>query len=328
MPRNNNQKLKLLYIRQLLLKKSDEAHPVPVKEILSYLEQNGVPAERKSIYADIEALRDFGMDILRKGGPNGGYYVGARDFELAELKLLVDAVETSKFITESKTFSLIERIESLTSESQAKSLQRQVVVKNRIKTMDESIYYKVDELHAAISQDRKIWFKYYEYAVDKTRVFRHNGAEYEVSPFALTWDAENYYLIAYDSAAQMIKHFRVDKIAEIVITGSARDSVAQFESLDLAAYAKSHFGMFTGEEQRVVLEFRNELIGAVIDRFGLDAVIIPVDAEHFRLHMDVAISPQFFGWLCAYGDSARVVAPQSVADAFGEHVWKIAKLYE
>ena len=243
MPRSSKQKLKLLYIRQLLLERSDEEHPVSVSDILAWLEENDIPAERKSIYADLDALRDYGMDILRRGGPGGGYFVGARDFELAELKLLVDAVETSKFITEAKTFALISKIEGLASESQARGLQRQVVVKNRIKTMDESIYYKVDELFDAISRDRAIRFRYYEYTVQKTRAFRHDGKIYEVSPYALTWDHEKYYLIAFDAAAGKIKHFRVDKLAEIDVTDEKRAGRAAFENLDLGAYATSHFGM-------------------------------------------------------------------------------------
>ena len=328
MPRSSKQKLKLLYIRQLLLERSDEEHPVSVSDILAWLEENDIPAERKSIYADLDALRDYGMDILRRGGPGGGYFVGARDFELAELKLLVDAVETSKFITEAKTFALISKIEGLASESQARGLQRQVVVKNRIKTMDESIYYKVDELFDAISRDRAIRFRYYEYTVQKTRAFRHDGKIYEVSPYALTWDDEKYYLIAFDAAAGKIKHFRVDKLAEIDVTDEKRAGRAAFENLDLGAYATSHFGMFTGEERRVVLEFKNELVGAVLDRFGLDATIVPQDAAHFRLHASVAVSPQFFGWLCAYGDGARIISPPEIADSLRAYVAAIVAQYQ
>ena len=328
MPRSSKQKLKLLYIRQLLLERSDEEHPVSVSDILAWLEENDIPAERKSIYADLDALRDYGMDILRRGGPGGGYFVGARDFELAELKLLVDAVETSKFITEAKTFALISKIEGLASESQARGLQRQVVVKNRIKTMDESIFYKVDELFDAISRDRAIRFRYYEYTVQKTRAFRHDGKIYEVSPYALTWDDEKYYLIAFDAAAGKIKHFRVDKLAEIDVTDEKRAGRAAFENLDLGAYATSHFGMFTGEERWVVLEFKNELIDAVLDRFGLDAAIVPQDAAHFRLHASVAVSPQFFGWLCAYGDGARIISPPEVADSLRTYVAAIVAQYQ
>jgi predicted DNA-binding transcriptional regulator YafY len=323
----SNQKLKLLYIRQLLLEKSDENNPVTINQIISGLKAQGIEAERKSIYSDIQVLQEYGMDILQKHGPSGGYYIGERDFELAELKLLVDAVQTSKFITEKKSVSLIRKIENLTSVDQARTLQRQVVVRNRIKNMDESIYYRIDDLHKAISADRAIRFRYYEYTVDKKRVFRHDGAFYEVSPFALTWDNENYYLIAYDAAANKIKHFRVDKLAEIVITDAPRSGSKQFAMLDLGAYSKSHFGMFTGEAQPLVLEFRSELVGAVIDRFGMDASIVPWDEDHFRLQAQIAVSPQFFGWLAAYGDAVRIVAPQDVAESFREHVAGILHLY-
>lgn len=327
MAKSSNQKLKLLYIRQLLLERSDEEHPVTVGEIIAFLAQHSIEAERKSIYADIQVLQDYGLDVLQKHGPTGGYYVASREFELPELKLLVDAVQSSKFITESKTISLIKKIEGLTSVYEARGLQRQVVVRNRIKNMDESIYYKVDELHAAISEDRAIRFRYYEYTIDKKRVFRHDGAYYEVSPFALLWDNENYYLIAYDDSAEKIKHFRVDKLAEIEVTEKLRGGRREFESLDLGAYTKTHFRMFSGEEQPVVLQFRGDLIGVVLDRFGQDAAVIPWDDGSFRLQADIAVSPQFFGWLAAYGDGARIVSPQSVADAYRDHIAAIAQLY-
>lgn len=328
MAKSSNQKLKLLYIRQFLLEHSDEEHPVTVGELIVFLAEHGIEAERKSVYADVQALQEFGMDILQKRGPAGGYYVGSREFELPELRLLVDAVQSSKFITESKTVALIKKIEGLASVYEARSLQRQVVVRGRIKSMDESIYYRVDDLHAAISEDRRIRFRYYEYTIEKKRVFRHDGAFYEVSPFALLWDNENYYLIAYDDEAEKIKHFRVDKLAEIEKTELPRGGRKVFESLDLGAYTKTHFRMFSGEEQRIVLEFRNTLIGVVLDRFGQDAAVIPWDEEHFRLQTDIAVSPQFFGWLSAYGDGARIVSPQSVADEYRAHIAGILRLYE
>ena len=213
MPRSSFQKLKIIYIMEYLLKNSDEEHAVTTSQIIAYLKSHDITAERKTIYSDIEALRDFGLDIIQVSeGNNHGYYVASRDFELPELKLLVDSVQSSKFITHKKTLSLIKKIEKLASIHSAQLLNRQVFVKNRIKTMNESIYYNVDEIHNGISSNRKIRFPYFEYNVAKERVYRHGGAYYVVSPFAMTWDDENYYMVAFDSAAGIIKHYRVDKM--------------------------------------------------------------------------------------------------------------------
>lgn len=327
MPKSPNQKLKLLSIMQLLMEKSDEKHSVTMSDIIAHLEANAISAERKSIYSDIESLRLFGMDIIQQRGANGGYYVASRDFELPELKLLVDSVQSSKFITEKKTMTLIKKIERLASTYDAQLLHRQVYVKNRIKNMNESIYYTVDEIHNGIATDRKISFKYFDYSASKERVYRRGGSLYCVSPFALTWDDENYYMLGFDSAAGIIKHFRVDKLADITVTGEKRDGREIFENLDLAAYSRTHFGMFTGKEERVSLEFSNSLVGAVIDRFGKDVSIIPADEKHFCIHTEVAVSPQFFGWLCGFGSGVRVIAPEGVVLQMREHIDEIKKLY-
>lgn len=327
MPKSPNQKLKLLYIMQLLMEKSDGQHPVTMSDIIAHLEANVISAERKSIYSDIESLQLFGMDIIQQRGANGGYYVASRNFELPELKLLVDSVQSSKFITQKKSMALIKKIESLASTYDAQLLHRQVYVKNRIKNMNESIYYTVDEIHNGIATDSKICFKYFDYTTNKERIYRRGGNMYCVSPFALTWDDENYYMLGYDSAAGIIKHFRVDKLTDISVTDEKRDGREIFENLDLAAYSRTHFGMFTGKEERVTLEFSNSLVGAVIDRFGKDISIIPCDEEHFCIHTEAAVSPQFFGWLCGFGDAVRVVAPESVVLQMKEHISEIYNLY-
>ncbi len=327
MPKSPNQKLKLLYIMRLLLEKSDEQHPISTNDIIANLEANDVAAERKSIYSDIESLRLFGMDIIQIRGTSGGYYVATRDFELPELKLLVDSVQSSKFITQKKTLALIKKIESLASVYEAQLLNRQVYVKNRIKNMNESIYYNVDEIHNGIVSDCKISFKYFEYSIGKERICKHDGKKYRVSPFALTWDDENYYMIGFDSAAGIIKHFRVDKMMEIAGLDEKRDGRESFESLDIAAYSGTLFGMFTGIAESVTLEFSNNLIGAVIDRFGKDIAVIPVGENHFHIRAEVAVSPQFFGWLCGFGNGVKIVAPDNLVRQMREHVVSIEQLY-
>ena len=328
MARSSYQKLKPLYIMNYLLQNTDEDHPVTVNQIISYLDSQGISAERKSIYSDIEALQYFGLDIVQSGsGRSCGYYIAHRTFELPELKLLVDSVQSSKFITHKKTAALIKKIETLASIHEAQLLNRQVFVKNRIKTMNESIYYNVDEIHNGISKNKKIRFLYFDYNVQKERQYRRNGAYYVVSPFALTWDDENYYMVAYDSDAAMIKHYRVDKMEKISILEEDRDGLEAYQALDMAIYARKTFGMFTGKEEHVVLRFENHLVGAVLDRLGRDVFIVPDGPDHFTVRTDVIVSPQFFAWVTGFGTSAQVIGPGHVVEAMKDHICAVAGQY-
>ena len=328
MARSSFQKLKLLHVRNYLLQNSDEEHPITVNQMIQYLESNGIAAERKSIYDDIEALRTFGMDIEEcKRGRVFGYYVASRTFELPELKLLVDSVQSSKFITHKKTATLIKKIETLASIHEAQLLNRQVYVKNRIKTMNESIYYNIDAIQSGISQNKKIQFKYFEYTVQKTRHYRKNGAFYVVSPFAMTWDDENYYLVAFDSQAGIIKHYRVDKMTEISSTEEDRDGLDAYQALDMAVYARKVFGMFSGEEESVQLRFENHLVGAVLDRLGQDVFIIADGDDHFTVRADVVVSPQFFAWVTGFGAAAQIIGPNDVVEKMRQHINSVAALY-
>lgn len=328
MPRSSNQKLKLLYLMRYLLQNTDEQHPATTNQLIAFLAEQDVKAERKSIYDDMEALRLFGLDVERtESGRSSGYYVASREFELPELKLLVDSIQSSKFITHKKTTQLIKKIETLASAHEAQLLQRQVFVTNRIKTMNESIYYNVDEIHSGITQNRKIRFKYFEYTVNKERRFRRDGAFYVMSPYALTWDDENYYLVAYDSDSGIIKHFRVDKMEKISVTEEERDGREAYEALDMAVYARKVFGMFSGEEREVKLRFDKQLVGAVLDRLGQDVMLIPDGDGHFTVRASVVVSPQFFAWVCGFGDLAQIVAPDDVVEAMRKHVKSIFEMY-
>ena len=328
MARSSYQKLKPLYIMNYLLQNSDEEHLITMPQIIEHLKANGITSERKSIYDDIEALRFYGLDIVQGGtGKNTGYYIANRSFELPELKLLVDSVQSSKFITHKKTATLIRKIETLASIHEAQLLDRQVFVKNRIKTMNESIYYNVDAIHNGISQNRKIQFKYFEYTVQKTRRYRKDGAFYVVSPFAMTWDDENYYLVAYDSEAGIIKHYRVDKMTDISTTEEVRDGLEAYKALDMAVYAKKVFGMFSGEEENVQLRFENHLVGAVLDRLGREVFIIADGEEHFTVRANVVVSPQFFAWITGFGSAARIVGPDHVVEQMRQHIKSVAEQY-
>ena len=325
MAKYSRQKLKLFYLRDFLLRSSDEEHRLTIRDMIAHLASHDISAERKSLYSDLNLLQEYGMDIVRT--PKG-YYVGSRGFELPELKLLVDSVQSSKFITHKKTATLIHKLESLASVHEAKQLNRQVFVMNRIKSMNESIYYNVDAIHNGIAQQRQIQFHYFEYNLKKEPVFRKQGAWYQVSPYALTWDDENYYMVAFDSAAGIIKHYRVDKMEKITVLDEERDGQEAYEALDMAVYARKTFGMFTGEEVKVHLRFENHLVGAVLDRLGRDVILVPDGEDHFTVWTDVIVSPQFFAWLCGFQTAAKVIGPDDVVKQMAEHVKSIAEQYE
>ena len=328
MARSTNQKLKLLYLLRYLMRQSDENHPVSVADMIEELARHDIAAERKSIYDDLEVLRSFGIDIVQQRGKAVGYYVGQRDFELPELKLLVDSIQSSKFITEKKTVSLIRKLENLANVYDARMLERQVYVRNRVKSMNESVYYNVDEISNAISQDRKIRFRYFEFTVEKQRQFRRGGAYYVLSPFALMWDDENYYMLAWDAEEERMKHFRVDKMSAISALDSPRPGKAAFAGTDMSAYSKKVFGMFTGQESGVKLRFANHLAGAVIDRFGKDVMLLRDGEEHFTVTVDVVVSPLFFAWVFGFGSEAEILGPENVRMQARDAAREIAAMYE
>ena len=325
MARAAGQKLKLLYLKDYLEQNSDEAHPVPMPELLQMLERHGVRAERKSVYDDLELLREFGMDILRRPGRGGGYYLASRSFELPELKLLVDAVQASKFLSAAKSRSLIHKLEGLCSRFEAQHLNRQVVVSGRVKTMNESIYYNVDALHEAIARDRQVQFQYLEWDLRKRRVPRRGGQIYQASPWALAWENANYYLVAY--TGEGIRHYRVDKMKGVRQTELPRQGKAEFSALDLAAYTRKMFGMYGGREEKVTLKCANSLVGVMLDRFGTEAILVPQADETFHLTVPVAVSPQFLGWVCGFGGEVRVIGPAAVRREMGRLVQSLADTY-
>lgn len=327
MAKSEKQKLKLLYLKKIFEEKTDENHILTIADIIDELKLYDVEAERKALYNDIKLLQDFGLDIVSVRGKSYGYYLASRDFEIPELKLLVDAVQSSKFITHKKSNELIKKIEGLASTYDANSLQRSVYVVNRIKTANESIYYNVDSICAAINENSKISFKYFEWNTKKEKQFRRNGERYIVSPWSLTWDDENYYLVAYETETDMIKHYRVDKMVNIESEKASRDGKNAFKEFDMALYAKKVFGMFRGEEETVTLRCSRELIGVIIDRFGKDITIFPDDNEHFKVNVNVAVSPVFLSWVFEFGDKMAIVSPRSVINQFREMAQNIANMY-
>ena len=320
MPRKERQKIKLLALLEIFWKQTDEAHPMSIPELIAALSARGISAERKSLYSDLFELQEFGFDIEQVRGKKVGYYLASRSFELAELKLLVDAVLSSKFITEKKSRSLISRLESLVSTHEATSLSRQVYVSGRVKTMNESIFYTVAETHRAITEDAKISFHYFNWNEKKEQVLRRDGARYVVSPFALLWEDENYYLIAFDDEKQKLLHFRVDKMLHLKMLSESRAGKAEFEKLDTASLTRRVFGMFGGEEKNVTLRISSSLVGVVIDRFGRDVPILKDADGFFSIVIPVYVSPQFFGWLASLGKDAVLCSPPEVKQAYTDYL--------
>ncbi len=324
MSQSANRKLRILFIYDILCRDTDDTHGITLSGIMQKLSRLDAQAERKAIYSDIELLRDvYGADIeLVRAGGDSEYRLLSRTFELPELRLLVDAVQSSRFITERKTNELISKLESLTSRHGARALQGQVYVSSRIKNMNETIYYNVDAVNEAITENRQISFKYFEWTARREKKLRRDGGRYTVSPLMLNWDNENYYLIALEN--ENIRHYRVDKMLDIRKTELAR---RQAESFDPVRYSKEVFGMFGGREEQVTLRCKNSLAGAIIDRFGQDIMTVP-DGEYFTFTAGVKVSPQFFGWLCGLGDGVEVIRPRSVRDELAEHVKSVLKLYK
>lgn len=327
MAKMQNQKAKLLHLMRYLLEETDDTHGVSTAQMIAHLASIGISSERKSLYNDLDTLREFGLDIIKLSGKPPLYAIGSRDFELAELKLLVDVVQSSRFITEKKSLSLIQKLENLAGKHGARQLQRQVFVRNRIKSMNESIYYNVDKIHEGITFGKQISFRYFDYSITKDKLYRRSGERYLVSPYALAWDDENYYLIAYEAQSGIVKHYRVDKMSDIETCSAACEKSADFDGSKLAEYAGKVFGMFAGVERKVRLRFDNHLAGAVIDRFGRDVIINSKDDGSFTVTVNVVVSPQFYGWLCGFGDEVQLLWPDDVRDDFISYVKKLLDKY-
>ena len=327
MAKSANQKKKLLVLRQILLTRTDEEHPMTIRELIGELARWDIQAERKSLYDDLELLRSMGLDVQCRKGRAGGWFIGEREFELPELKLLVDAVQSSRFITRRKSDALIRKLEGLASIHQARQLQRQVFVSGRVKTMNESIYYTVDKLHTALSLRRAVTFRYFDYNSRKEKVFRREGARYQVSPCGLVWDNENYYLVGWDAAYSQVRHYRVDKMSDLSVAALPIEGAAAGD-FDMAQYARKHFGMFSGEEAAVTLRCREELAGVVLDRFGQEAMLVPGQEGSFTVTVTVAVSPQFWGWLFGLGEGVELIAPAWAVQEYRARLKRTAERYD
>ena len=325
MAKKSNQKAKLLVLYQVLLKKGDEDRPISTPELIEVLEREGIPAERKSVYTDMETLQDLGVDVQLRKGRGGGWFIGERDFELPELKLLVDAVQSSRFISRKKSEALIAKLSALTSEHQAKQLRRQVYVDRRVKTENESVYYAIDRLHAAIAAGRVVTFQYFDYNAHREKVFRREGKRYVVSPYGLIWSDENYYLVGWEQGGSGLRHYRVDRMHALTVTSLPREGDASCKNFDLAEYGQKHFHMFSGREAKVRLRCENRFVNVMLDRFGQEAMLIPDGKDHFALTVDAVVSPQFYGWLFGLGHEVQLTAPEWAVEEYRGMLQKAIK---
>ena len=293
---------------------TDDEHPLSTNEIIRELAALGIAVERKTLPMDIEALERFGYDIICERGLSNSYHIGERVFELPELKLLADAVESSHFITQRKSRSLINKLKGLTSRYQAAQLQRQVFISERVKTQNENVYLNIDSIHTAIGESRKVTFRYFDYDISKTKIYRHGGERYVVSPYGLAWVNENYYMIGYYDRRGAICHFRVDKMERLKLSDDRQIYLGEDVGFNVADYVKKVFHMYSGEMTRVLLRFDNSLLNVVIDRFGDDARLAIYDGDSFTASVEVSVSPTFLSWLFQFGNKAAVLSPAKLIE--------------
>lgn len=328
MPRSFNQKLKILYLMKFLQEKTDREHPVSVKDIIQTMEAYGISVERKTVYDDIETLRTFGMKIGSRRGKPAGFYLEERTFELPELKFLMDAVQSSKFITEKQSAALVRKLEDLASVHEAKKLKSQVFLMPGIKTLNEEIYTNIETIYDAISANRQISFRYYQWTLSRELKPKRGGERYRVSPGKLLWNNDNYYLMGLDESSGIVKHYRVDKMMDVAVEEEKRSGESVFRDFDMGRFSAETFGMFDGKEMILKIRFSNELVGVVLDRFGKKAVLQRSDDTHFFLQTHIRVSGQFFGWLTGLGSGAEIVSPEKVRKEYKSFLTKILKTYK
>lgn len=327
MPKSENQKQKLLYLLKFFYEETDEEHTLTVNRIIDKLNQNGIAAARRSIYDDIRVLQDFGIDIVMRKSKTCEYFLSSRLFETPELKILIDSIQSSRFITKKKSESIIKRLKQLASKPQSRKFSGQIYIYDRIKSMNECILYNVDTLHNAIAENRKVTFRYFDYNIKREKVFRKNGEPYSDNPLALTFDNENYYLISYNDKYEDYVHYRVDKMVDIEISKEKR--IMPKEKFNAAEYVKPMFSMFDGEVEHITALFHISYLNVIIDRFGDNVILRETeDAECFQATFKAAVSPTFLSWIIGFGAGALILSTQWVADEVRNLALEVTKMYE
>lgn len=340
MPKSEKQKLKILYIAKFFLENSDENHSVVANDICDYLESEcEITAERRSVYRDIALLRDvFGMDI--EGTRGGKYRLLSRQFEFDDLRLLAECVHAAKFISAPKAKELVETICEFCSIYQADDLRTDTFLCDRVKTTQKGTLNIISTINGAMTTRRdgkphephKITFKYLKYSIDDvhSQVERKKGETYKVSPYKLLINEGNYYLLAFDDKSQQMRTYRIDRMKNVNETYEPRDGADEYYSIDMTSFTRRTFNMFGGNKKRVTISFINSLLDTAIERFGTsgDVYYMPTGKHRFNVTADVEISPQFFGWICGFGKSAKIISPQEVVDKMEKYVEDIYKLYK
>ena len=334
----DGRKMKLLEIRRLFEEETDAEHGLTTTQIIARLKVKGIPAARKAIYDDIRAINHFYAPVDKRKAARaphieldedgGGYYLDNRLFSVADLKLMIDAIKSSRFLTEAKTQELVEGLRTLCSKHQAQTLRREVIVTNRVKNMNESIHRSAEFLTTAIEKGVQIRFKYFDYNVKQERVYRKKGGFYTISPYNLIYSDDNYYLLAYDSELAEFRTYRVDRMAYLGLTDKPREGQEALAEHPLENYQKTSFSMYGGDVKHVTLRVSNWMMGAIIDKFGRQNYAHPVDDGHFEVTVSVAISPQFYGWVFGLKNYVTITAPQDVVEGMKEHLKAVMKRYE
>ena len=309
-----NNKSRILYILKILYEYTDEENTLSITEIIEMLEKQGIVAHRRTIMTDIESIEESGVDVITIKSTQNRYFIGNRHFELAEVKLLIDAVESSKLITQKKSTELIRKLTTLVSKHQASELDEHVYVDQRIKPENEEIYYTVDAIHSAINSSKQIEFKYYQYTGRKEKIFKNNGFVYSLSPYALIWSEDHYYAIGYCDKHGKISKFRVDRMANTIITEN--EILHKPVGFNIAEYAKSVFEMFDGETKTVELKCTNDLMDVIVDRFGENVKTHELGSNCFKAIVDISISPTFYGWVFGFGNNMSILAPIDVKNEY------------
>lgn len=328
---SSQQKLKLLYLIRILHEQSDDDHPMSAVDLRRELERYGISAERKSIYKDLELLSDYGMDIMQTRSPRQGWFLGKRDYELPELRLLMDAVQSAMFITPKKTKELLSKLEKQMSNYQARDMDRQVYIDSRVKCANEEIYYIIDTLHKAVAQNKKVSFYYFRRQVGKGSMARNKGNPFVVSPYAMLWVNNHYYLVSNLDKWDTLTHFRLDRMRKVEML---EESIRRFEevseyrnSFDTADYVRKCFNMFSGETEMVELRCIDELLEEVIDRFGNDVIVHKDGPEHFRINVKANVSIGLVSWVLQFGSGIEAVAPAQFRQMAIERIDGMVSLY-
>lgn len=304
--------IRIIELLRFLYQQTDEAHAVTVSEMIEYLKSKGIPSVRQTVYTDLEALDSAGIDIVQVKSTQNRYFIGSRIFEYPELKMLVDAVASSKVISAKKSQALIQKLGQLTSIQQAEQLQRLASLSSRVKPHNEKVYYIIDSIQTAILDQHQISFQYYEYTPEKKKILKHDGYRYILDPYALEWKNDHYYLIGYSHKHKGIAHFRVDRLTSVEPLDSKFQPMPDF---DVAAYTNKMVDMFAAEHaEQVKLLCSNELMRVIIDHYGEDIEISPYDDTHFTVIIEVNPSGTFYGWVFKFMGKIRILSPQSCVD--------------